>query len=100
MITIHLPEELERFVHGEVERGRFSSQDEAIAEAVRLLQRPDRVQREGNEADPAPAETVPPWQRVLENMKDVPDSVFEQIPADSSEQLDHYLYGIQKRQKP
>ena len=38
-MTIRLPEELERFVAAKVQSGRFSSSDEAIAEAVRLLQR-------------------------------------------------------------
>jgi putative addiction module CopG family antidote len=36
-MTIHLPEDLERFVQGQVHNGRFASADEAIAEAVRLL---------------------------------------------------------------
>jgi hypothetical protein len=34
----------------------------------------------------------PAWRRVVKTMEDVPDSVFEGIPADSSEQLDHYIY--------
>jgi hypothetical protein len=33
----------------------------------------------------------------LENMQAVPDEVFERIAADSSEQLDHYLYDTPKR---
>jgi putative addiction module CopG family antidote len=36
-MTIHLPEELERFVQSEVRSGRFASPDEAITEALRLL---------------------------------------------------------------
>jgi predicted DNA-binding protein len=39
----------------------------------------------------------PAWEQVLENMKAVPDAEFERIPADSSEQLDHYLYGTPRR---
>jgi hypothetical protein len=30
-------------------------------------------------------------------MKDIPDEEFDRMPADSSEQLDHYLYGTPKR---
>ena len=37
-MTIHLPEDLERYVQSQVESGHFASEDEAIAEAVRLLQ--------------------------------------------------------------
>lgn len=36
-MTLQLPEELERFVAAEVRRGRFSSPDEVVAAAVRLL---------------------------------------------------------------
>jgi Arc/MetJ-type ribon-helix-helix transcriptional regulator len=36
-MTIHLPEDLESYVQGEVRKGGFASFDEAIAEAVRLL---------------------------------------------------------------
>ena len=36
-MTIHLPEELERFVRNEVATGHFASEDDAISEAVRLL---------------------------------------------------------------
>jgi putative addiction module CopG family antidote len=37
-MTIHLPEGLQRFVQAKVRSGRFTSSDEAITEAVRLLQ--------------------------------------------------------------
>jgi putative addiction module CopG family antidote len=36
-MTIHLPEDLERFIQAEVEGGRFASYDELVAQAVRLL---------------------------------------------------------------
>jgi Arc/MetJ-type ribon-helix-helix transcriptional regulator len=44
-MTIHLPGELERYIREEVVRGEFASADEALTEAVRLLQQrgPDRV---------------------------------------------------------
>jgi Arc/MetJ-type ribon-helix-helix transcriptional regulator len=38
-MTINLPEDLERFLRAEVHRGHFASEDDAIDEAVRLLQR-------------------------------------------------------------
>jgi putative addiction module CopG family antidote len=37
-ITIDLPEDLERFIRSEVQRGLFASEVEVITEAVRLLQ--------------------------------------------------------------
>ena len=36
-MTIHLPEELERFIQSEVSKGHFASADEAISQAVQLL---------------------------------------------------------------
>lgn len=38
-MTIHLPDDLERFLRTEVLSGHFASEDDAIAEAVRLLRR-------------------------------------------------------------
>jgi putative addiction module CopG family antidote len=36
-LTIQLPEELQRFVEAEVNKGHFASADEAISQAVQLL---------------------------------------------------------------
>jgi putative addiction module CopG family antidote len=36
-MTIHLPEDLERYLQSQVQCGNFASEDEAIIEAVRLL---------------------------------------------------------------
>ncbi len=38
-MTIHLPDDLERFIRAEVHSGHFASADDALAEAVRLLRR-------------------------------------------------------------
>jgi putative addiction module CopG family antidote len=38
-MTIHLPEDVERYVHSQVQAGRFASADEAIAEALRRLRK-------------------------------------------------------------
>jgi putative addiction module CopG family antidote len=36
-MTVHLPEDLERYIRSQVQSGYFASEDEAITEAVRLL---------------------------------------------------------------
>jgi putative addiction module CopG family antidote len=41
-MTIHLSEDMERFVLSEVQSGRFASPEEAINEALRLLQQKKR----------------------------------------------------------
>jgi Arc/MetJ-type ribon-helix-helix transcriptional regulator len=38
-MTIHLPDDLERFLQAEVHRGHFASEEDAIVEAVRFLRR-------------------------------------------------------------
>ena len=38
-MTIHLPDDLEHFLRAEVLSGHFASEEDAIAEAVRLLRR-------------------------------------------------------------
>jgi len=38
-LTINLPSDLEQFIRAEVGKGLFESEDDAIAEAVRLLRR-------------------------------------------------------------
>ena len=102
-MTIELPEDLSRYILGEVERGRFASEVDAIAEGFRPLRQdepPLPPLRPGPGLDtgpPAEAGTMPAWERIFERMKDLPDSAFESIPVDSSEQLDHYIYGTPKR---
>jgi len=41
-MTIHLPEDLERYLPSEVQSGRFASPEEAMIEALRLLSRKSR----------------------------------------------------------
>jgi putative addiction module CopG family antidote len=36
-VTIHLPEDLQRFVQAQVQSGRFTSEEEAVAAGLRLL---------------------------------------------------------------
>jgi putative addiction module CopG family antidote len=100
-MTIHLPEDLERYVQMKIRSGRFASEDEAIGEAVRLLRQKEEAEPppsgDARKAADAGSAAVPAWKRVLDIMGKVPDEVFDQMPADSSQQLDHYIYGTPKR---
>ena len=60
-MTIHLPEELERYVESQVRCGRFTSAEEAIAEAVRRL----RLAEPENESTPPRPMTEDEFQRHL-----------------------------------
>ena len=90
-MTIHLPEDLERFVQAKVQSGRFASENDAITEAVRLLRSAeDRASAVAGRESSAPE---PAWQRLAKAAATIPDAVFDRIPADGSAQLDHYIYG-------
>ena len=37
------------------------------------------------------------WEVIAENMKDVPPEAFAKLPKDGASEIDHYLYGLPKR---
>jgi len=39
----------------------------------------------------------PVWEIVLEIMKDIPEEEINKLPADGSEEHDHYIYGTPKK---
>jgi Arc/MetJ-type ribon-helix-helix transcriptional regulator len=98
-MTIHLPEDLETSVRAEVDRGRFASADEAVAEAVRTYFRAATVPAPDGPAE-GQAERKPIWERILERSASIPEEEWAKLPADSSAQHDHYIYGTPKRPTP
>jgi Arc/MetJ-type ribon-helix-helix transcriptional regulator len=70
-MTINLPEDLERFLRAEIHCGHFASEEEAIAEAVRLLRR----QLSQSARTTAPAATPP--DPVLGALRDASDELDE-----------------------
>lgn len=102
-MTIHLPADLESSIRAEVDRGRFASADDAVAEAVRHFLRqspPEAAEPAGNGDAEAPAGRKPIWERIPEIFSEIPDEEWDKVPADGSEQLDHYIYGTPKRPAP
>jgi Arc/MetJ-type ribon-helix-helix transcriptional regulator len=100
-MIIHLPEDLESSIRSLVQGGRYASEDEVIAEAVRSFlgqrqdgQEPDRTPaaKEGT----APAHK-PIWEVFQEIARSVPPETWDDLPADLSDQHDHYIYGTPKR---
>jgi Arc/MetJ-type ribon-helix-helix transcriptional regulator len=102
-MTIHLPPHIENSIQAAVHSGRFASLDEAMTEAASLLvQRLNQEQtqpKQGAAANPADADqpSKPIWERFEEISASVPDEVWAALPADLSEQHDHYIYGTPKR---
>jgi hypothetical protein len=46
----------------------------------------------------SPNDASPIWEIITEQMKVVPDEVFDRLPEDGASQVDHYIYGLPKRQ--
>src|SRR4051794_35063175 len=42
-------------------------------------------------------DTRPIWEEIQDILKDVPDEVFDRLPQDGASQVDHYIYGLPKR---
>jgi hypothetical protein len=101
-MTIHLPPRLENPILAAVRSGRYSSLDQAMAEAASLLV--ERLAHEQSEAKPpvmTQAEAAPAykpiWEVAAEIRKSIPAEEWAKLPKDGAEQLDHYLYGVPKR---
>jgi hypothetical protein len=67
---------------------------EAFAEQV--LKREALRGSQGN-GTPLTTNEGPIWEVITDIMKDVPDEVFERLPKDGASQVDHYIYGLPKR---
>ncbi len=94
-MNVNLSEHWDSFIRSRVQSGRYASEGEVLDEALRLLRQSEEGQAPADR--PVAATSLPAWRRVLDHMNAVPDEVFDRIPADSSEQLDHYIYGTPKR---
>jgi DNA-binding GntR family transcriptional regulator len=64
---------------------------EAVAEQV-LARHVQEIRKE-----PINGEHRPIWEVISDIVKDVPDEVFDRLPRDGASQVDHYIYGLPKR---
>jgi Arc/MetJ-type ribon-helix-helix transcriptional regulator len=100
-MTIHLPESLERPILAAVHGGRYASLDDAMTEAASLLVQ--RLRQEQEQAQPAASQSQavptdkPIWEVIEDENRSIPPEVWDSLPADLSEQHDHYIYGTPKR---
>ncbi len=94
-----LPQELEQFVQQELASGRYASEDELVAEALRLLQA-QRHEVNGTSAR-HDGESQTHLSSVLDIFEEaweaIPEEAFDALPPDGAEQVDHYIYGTPKR---
>ena len=95
-MTIHLPKDLEANILAAVHRGRYTSLDDAMAEAASLLVQ--RLKQEQADATQAlTAAHTPIWERIIERSAAIPAEEWDKLPTDLAEQHDHYLYGTPKK---
>jgi hypothetical protein len=64
---------------------------EAIAEQV-LARHVQEIRMESINGEHRPI-----WEVISDISKDVPDEVFDRLPKDGASQVDHYIYGLPKR---
>ena len=90
-MKISLSPEVERLIAERVSSGRYRSADEVVREGLELIQeREAGVRRSPANHGGSLAAT---FQSIASG---VPDTDWENVPADLSKNLDHYLYGGKK----
>jgi hypothetical protein len=83
-LTIELPEEQQAAL-----AAKASAQGVSVEEyALRLLAH--------DLESPPPGRPI--WEVIAENMKDVPREDLAAMPRDGASQIDHYIYGVPKRE--
>jgi Arc/MetJ-type ribon-helix-helix transcriptional regulator len=89
-----LPVDLEEFVQRELAEGKYRSEAELLADALRLLREHHRGP-ESHLDNGAPH--APIWEVFQETLQDIPEEELKQLPVDAAEQHDHYIYGTPKK---
>ncbi len=89
-MAIVLNPELEQRIALKVESGQYHSADEVIEQGIELLE------ARGSSAIQPEDDDRPIWEIVAAIGRSIPEEELAKIPADSSINLDHYLYGAPK----
>jgi putative addiction module CopG family antidote len=90
-VTINLPDDLERFIRAEVHSGHFASEEDVIAEAVRLLKRQlSQVRATPAASDSAAARPSDP---VLGAMRDAAEEM-DEIVAEAMTHREHQPWRL------
>jgi len=102
-MTIRVSQEVENSINAAVQSGRFTSVDDAMDKAARLLLRQleqeaqEQKMSEANATPPAQAAYKPIWEVADDIRKTVPAEEWAKLPVDGASQHDHYIYGTPKR---
>lgn len=89
-MNISLSPELARLIEEKIKTGRYQSADEVIQDALRLLE------EKGATPNASALTAVRAAEIARQIAKEIPDEVWDRMPADFSKNIDHYLYGLKR----
>ena len=82
----------------EIEQGlRAQAQAQGVSLDEFLQNVMTQATRKASAAPAAPR--LPIWDAIADSMKDVPPEDLAALPADGASQIDHYVYGLPKRDR-
>ena len=90
-MTIDLSPELEKLVQEQAAKSGFDTVDSFVAHVLE--------QALGTNGSDEPKETRPIWKVITERMSRLPPEAFEGLPTDGASEVDHYVYGLPKRNR-
>lgn len=89
-MNISLSPELARLIEEKIKTGRYTSADEVIQDALRLLEEKGATPKTSALTTGKAAEIA------RQIAKEIPDEAWDRMPADFSKNIDHYLYGLKR----
>jgi putative addiction module CopG family antidote len=92
-VKISLSPETERLIAEKIESGHYRSADEVVREGLALLEA--REQNGKEDVDTGPQVSLADAFAAI--AAEVPEEEWARVPSDLSKQVDHYLYGSDKK---
>lgn len=94
-LKLDIPKEAEAGLLAQAQASGLSL--EAFAERVLSEKSREALRGSPDASTPPRTDARPIWEVITDIMKNVPDEVFDRLPKDGASQVDHYVYGLPKR---
>jgi Arc/MetJ-type ribon-helix-helix transcriptional regulator len=96
-MTIQLPKDLEESIEAAVHRGHFTSVDDAVAQAARLLlEQVADSELQTKPSTDAVAGRKPDWEQIQERTVSISPEQWEEAAADLAEEHEQHLCSVPK----
>ena len=92
-MNVTLSPEHEKLVRAKVSNGDFESAEEVVARALNDFAERERADGNGS----GPSEARPIWEVIEDIMSDTPPEEAAKLPTDGARNIDHYVYGLPKK---